>query len=251
MKRTLNYTGRARILADYFHIAFLEDAKSASGHGIQITWDLTQLKLPSESSLILECEGQGQFYRFELGPCGDGLGEKSLKLGGVRDFSALRAEFFVTLAQGEILKIIAASAPVSIMLGEDTESAASSILPIRVDPTLNVMWRLDFGSGMPILDVSQRFGTVHTEPWFVPAVLPSVVREIYLSLVLDLHDLDDASTSDWRVFFANLGFEIDIKAEYSDSKSNDYILQMHQLADDVADSFSMQIPNIAVVAKDA
>lgn len=238
MKRTVNFSGRKRILADDFHLIFRENKGSAAGHNVEIAWDLTQLELPSDSQLFLECAGRGQFYRFNLGEVGVGIGEASKPLGSVRDLSSIRAEVFVTAADGQVSRILASSAPVSVALGEDSTSTSKSILALRVEPRLEVMWRVNYSEGMPVLEVSQRFGSVHSEDWFFPTVLPAVVREIYINVSLGIFEMEDESIQDWVTYFEGLGFKIAAVVADPDSIDAGQLTTVFNAADDLARKFS-------------
>jgi hypothetical protein len=93
-----------------------------------------------------------------------------------------------------------------LIVGEDTTAAEKSILPLRVMPELGCLFRVNYLSGTPVLEISGRSGAPQFEPWFAAAVLPSVLKEIYVSICLGLNQMEDSVLSQWVTFFTNAGF---------------------------------------------
>lgn len=248
MKRTVNYSGRKIITTDDFHLKFQRQDESRNGLSVEVTWDLSKLNIPSNSVLILEVEGRGRFYRFELGEIDDGLGEALVQLGLVHDLSTIRAELFATSLEGNLPRIVAASAPVALLVGGDSDEASQSFLPLRVEPDLDTLWRLNFESGTPVLEVSGRYGAPHIEPWFAVAVLPSVVKEVFLTISLGLENLNGDDEEVWRQYFENSGVSLPIPE--SDELSNEHILNIFDRANQVSEWFTKSNSLLKLGAKD-
>jgi|GEM_PF-3038439 len=202
MKRTINETGRKRILQEDFTMN-LGRPGPHDPLKLEVEWNLNYLGLPQEAELWLHCVARGVNLRFFCGPLGAGIGETSFDLELTVSSPVLKVEMFVSEWQGGVKKILASAAPVTILLAQ--AGSKNSFLRVNAVSDLDVLSRVSFETGEPILEVPTKHVGSVSEKWFMASVLPQVVREVYLAMALNHQTLDEGPRENWTAFFKGLG----------------------------------------------
>jgi hypothetical protein len=131
--------------------------------------------------------------------------------------------------------------PVIFDLAENTNG---QLLKIQRLDDLDTLWRLDFNSGEPILQVCNKNGVypkLTSGPLFLSAVLPAAVKEIAFTLFSKLYEIQDEVYEAWIEYFETLGLSQVDRAMLQEEASDldeDLQLERIRIADFLADQFS-------------
>jgi hypothetical protein len=238
MKRTLNETGRLRILAADF-TAVATKRESNPGYDVRLTWDFSHLALSEHASLSAVFSGRSVYKRIELGHLGAAKGEYKFAFTDLEEHPTVRCELFVTEMRRGLPYIAASSTSFLLVMGA-IPGYENTLLPIKLVSTLQSLWRVDYSAGKPILEVS---GTTPSAPylhWFKSAVIPEVIREIFTNVMLDTHELDEDALTSWGEYFeqfTSFGKQ-DVSAFGSVDDVHDYIQEVWEEGNRVVAKFT-------------
>jgi hypothetical protein len=140
-----------------------------------------------------------------------------------------------------VIKATTTPMPVIFDLAENT---SGQLLKIQRLDELETLWRLDFNSGEPILQVCNRNGLypkLTNGPIFLSAVLPAAVKEIAFTLFSRLYEIQDEVYEAWMEYFVTLGLtDIDRALLKEEAPELDEEIQVERLriSNFLADQFS-------------
>ena len=211
MKRTINNTSRKRIEFVDFNV-MVSKQPGVIGHVAQLEWKLDYLGLPEQADVVAVISGRGLDRRFELGRVGTGTGSQAFAIGETEENPSVRVELFVSEWQGQLRRILASSASRAIVMG-DISGGSQSLLPVKLRSDLVRLWNLDYSTGTPILEVSNKVLGAANAPWFKLAVLPQVLKNIYLQLVIDSQTIDEDVEKHWIEYFKMLDLDVEAAQE--------------------------------------
>ena len=198
MLRTLNYTGRKRILRKDVSIQLRRTA--AGVHSFDADLRLSGYSLPAEAHVYLEAYRQTKWMRFDFGSANSARPPSDCILGQFDTAEHVLFRVKVTSADGSGLLLAEAHA-VPLLTGEQTSQEKVPLLPVRPDDLGHEVWRLDFSDDRPLLLVNRRIEDSRAftrNPFFVAVVLPDALRQVLMRILcIDKHyDTDDPD--DWR-----------------------------------------------------
>lgn len=238
MKRTVNNTGRARIEFDDFGI---EVSGSNLGQVLEISmqWDLEHLALQADSELIVYLTGRGLDHRVNMGRFENGKGNFTFRVAEAEENPSIKAEFYVARWDGGIKRILASASPRAVIMGL-VSGASTNLLPVKMVSDLTVLWQLDFSTGQPVLEVSNKLLGAVSSSWFKAAVLPVVVRDLFVRFCLTPEDFEENAAAIWKKFFENLNANLDVMETFSQSSgvNSDTLLDVQTAANQVSSTFT-------------
>lgn len=240
MRRTVNHTGKLRITLD---LVKLETSASSARKSITISWALASLGLSPDFELIAEIDSFAASTRVSLGNVGAGTGEAVLDLEYIRDSKMAKVTLLAVdpSSTARVIKATTTPMPVIFDLAENT---SGQLLKIQRLDELETLWRLDFNSGEPILQVCNRNGLypkLTNGPIFLSAVLPAAVKEIAFTLFSRLYEIQDEVYEAWMEYFVTLGLtDIDRALLKEEAPELDEEIQVERLriSNFLADQFS-------------
>ena len=240
MRRTVNHTGKLRITLD---LVSLVTSSSSARKSITIGWDLSSLSLTADLELIAEIDSFAANTRVALGSLGLGVGEAVLDLEYIRDSKMAKVTLIAVDSASPTRIIKATTSPMPVIF-DLAENSSGQLLKIQRLDELATLWRLDFNSGEPILQVCNRNGLypkLTNGPIFLSAVLPAAVKEIAFTLFSRLYEIQDEVYEAWMEYFATIGLtDTDRTLLQEDATELDEELQIERLriAEFLADQFS-------------
>lgn len=204
MRRTLNQTGRQRILLEH---ANAEPRIESSSRAIIFTWDLTHYNLDQDAEVVIEVSLTGQEKRFVVGKLRDIGTSFEAQVEFLRDAKSAKAKLYVSKPSTNGVRIILATTTTFSVLFEKEPDGGNSPLQILPSDDLTTIWKLRYKDGMPILLVSNRNGVyaqLKANPIFLPSILPQVIKEIAFHLLTAPSDFE-SSEEVWNQFFKAYG----------------------------------------------
>jgi hypothetical protein len=204
MKRTLNQTGRQRILLEHASAVPIIDGANRS---ILFTWDLSTYDLDLDAEIVIEVSLTGQEKRFVVGKLGDVPPQYEAKVEFLRDAKSAKATLYVSKADPEGIRIIQATTATHTILFEKEPDGGNSPLQIQLVDELATVWRLEYKDGKPVLQITNRNGVyaqLKANPLFFPTILPQVIKELAFHLFASPGDFQ-SNEEVWINFFKAYG----------------------------------------------
>ena len=204
--RTLNSTGRSRITQDMFKVNMAN-----MNRAIDISWDLTALKIPSSSKLFLEVINKKVERRFELSEdqADSGTAQVPLPPELLTGFVSVKVVAVGRDKSG--IPLIEADSIATTIATETGESSATSPLVVCPQMDLEVPWELDFTGGDVRVLVAADNGlyaqTLKSSSIFKSVIIGPIVYEI----VLKMMDSDEGLGSAfgiWKTMLAPYGLDL-------------------------------------------
>ena len=204
MIRRFNYTARQRIPRRSIRLVTMA---SPNHHLKEASWELDGLGFPEEAAVYLEATSSGTpaVLRIPWGTVGAGKPPDA----ALRSLQELRGDnvFFTfkvvdeTQDSGRILGVARHVRPRGA--GKDDDDAGStSLLPVNPVDLGDEVWRIEFTSGLPYLEVNKAIpgimDIVRSDPQFFSLVYPQVIRRVLLQILIieDVQDPDESG--DWK-----------------------------------------------------
>lgn len=204
MKRTVNPTGKSRIIQDNVSAHFDEEVDKGV---VEVTWDLTEFDFDLQSELIFETYSMGRTTRDQLPLAGNLKGTRALHLADLAQSHSVNLFIRVVSKRDGVRLILAESAAIPLFRGSE-EASQESLLKVQPIENLPKLWDIDYSLGEPVLQVNNRdqnYPTLVASGLFLGAILPSVVEEIAFVLITN----DEAFTAEvferWLVFLGQYG----------------------------------------------
>ena len=206
--RSLNSTGRSRITHQMFD-AVLDSQNSSPT--IDITWDLSDLKLPSESSLFVDVSNDRVEKRFSLSEPDLDIGQIVIELGPEFVRSVARLRLIAVIRDSSNIPVIRAES-VTVSFSSSGESSAKSLLVVQPVNDLKAPWELSFVGGDVILNVSNEGGLwsshLRLSPLFKVLVIGPIVYQVALELLTSRGELGRGMER-WQELLVSYGLEIE------------------------------------------
>lgn len=203
MIRRFNYTDRKKISRRSIRIKTNELPHPEIA---EVTWDLSEYGFPDSASVFVEATTSGApaILRFPFGtvaePSPPSKSKRSLEeLPGEACFFDLKV-VDSTAQHGLILGIARGVQPFS---GDASDgSNRQAMLPVNPVDLDQEVWRVDFGSDRPYLEVNRNIegimDIIRADGRFISLVFPAVVRRILIQiLIVEQYDEVDAK-GDWQ-----------------------------------------------------
>lgn len=221
MIKSFNFTLRVDI--ELSHIG-CELALDDRGKTLSVLWKLRSMHLPYNSQVIVEVFDvkSTRTQRFPVGMLGDGDGSCELDVSFFHNLDSIRIRFKVSeLDIHGRSKILASLDRIRPLLPPE-DSSGNSMLAIEKDESLQVPWQVRFDSGEPMLYVTE-IGNLYVQlrnfsaaPWFVPATMHQVVKEIFEWVCNNREASNSSATKQWEDFFyvhgCSIGFFDTVKS---------------------------------------
>jgi len=219
MRRTLNQTGRQRILMQDVTATPVVDGPNRS---VIFSWDLSAMALPADAEVIIEVSLTGQSMRFVASKVEDGISTFEAKVAFLRDAKSAKSKLYVSKNQSNGTRLILATTTNIPIVFEKEPDGGNSPLQIQLIDNLSTVWRLDYDSGKPVLQVSNSDGMyaqLKNNPIFFPTILPQVIKEIAFHLLSSPEDFGSEGDI-WNQFFKSYGLS-DEEREFLQSESDE------------------------------
>jgi hypothetical protein len=210
MKR-FNYTGRKKILRDDISIRLRGEFSEKPV--VDVSVELADYKLSSESTVFLEGQSKTRFSREVLGKVSSSVRKNAITLKEFDDADGLSFRIKVVDESGGLMEAIAEN-----IKPHDKENKPDqnhkSILPVASADlsSYGVLWRVNYIDQSATLQIEQGLGSkdqVVRSLLFRGFILPAAMRQILAKIVssewdTELSDPDDLSTR-WLLFAKQLG----------------------------------------------
>jgi hypothetical protein len=198
MLRTLNYTGRERILRKDVSIELRH------GDGAALSFDadlrLATYNLPSDARVFVEAYRQTNWMRFDFGRASSPHAQSDCLLGQFDSPDGILFRVRVTSADGSGL-LLGEADEVPLLSAQQTDEDKVCLLPVKPENLGHEIWRLDFSRDRPVLAVNRRvedWRAFARSPIFVALALPGALRQVFIRILhVDKHN-DTEDLDDWR-----------------------------------------------------
>jgi hypothetical protein len=218
MIRRFNYTRRKPIRRDQVAIQLVPQARGPAAFNASIHMDDSDLS--GDARLYLEAYYKSSYMRFPFGTIGAPRTPENRTLTDIDRGSSVLFRLKVVDESDTHGRILAELDDIVADQSGAGEVERYCILPVRFTELGQEIWRINFESSRPILEVN-RFegveGFVRSDPLFASLVFPAAVREILTHVIVVLeHDADDDGDdwpSIWIRFAASLHGEVPPDAE--------------------------------------
>lgn len=252
MRRTVNQTGRKRILLEY--VTFTPDSTGLL-KTISAAWDLSALGLSTEDELFIEVDSFANVQRIPLGLVGNGIGTHTITMDFIRDLRTAKLKLFTVSLSSGVRLISSTSTNVPVVF-DIADSESSELLKVQKIDELETLWKVDYRSAEPILQVCNRGGlypTITKSAVFFAAILPAAVQDIAYTIFSETVEIQEEVRGAWITYFKTLGLSDDDLAQLAPSSDDDEVLNLNRItkAADLAARFSVVNNLIERVASEA
>lgn len=206
MLRTLNYTGRDKVLQKQAVFSFNVD--SGETPEFQVTLDLEPAAYPPNAVVYVEAYYKETRQRFCYGTVSNLRPPQNRRLDQI-DLSGPTSFRVLVVDEASRHAMLLASGEKFRADGNDDDENKSSILPVRVYPMGQLTWRIYFEPGSaPELHLNKQIpnaiAKMRTDPTFQSLILPAALREVLTHYLWNDEENDtDVHFEKWMAF-ANL-----------------------------------------------
>jgi hypothetical protein len=218
MRRTVNQTGRKKILLDLLQFT---PKTEGSIRSIELSWNLSSLGLIETDELFVEVDSFATARRQSLGQVGDGVGSFKVELDYIQDLRVAKLKMFSVKTENDIRLITATSTEVPIIF-DVVSSDSTELLKVQKVDSLETLWEVDYSSGEPILQICNRNGiypNITSGPIFFASILPAAVKDIAYKALSEGSPIQDEALDVWRQYFLHLGLN-QVDLDYLTQSSN-------------------------------
>ena len=209
MRRTVNQTGRKKILLGLLNFAPKTEGPVRS---IELNWDLRSLSLDPSDELFIEVDSFASVRRTHLGQIASGIGTHKIELDFIQDLRVAKLKIFSVKSTGTIRLITATSTNVPVIF-DAVDADSSELLKVQKIDELETLWKVDYISGEPILQICNRNGlypAITGGPLFFSAILPAAVKDIAYKILSGDSIVQEEARESWKDYFMQLGLsEVD------------------------------------------
>lgn len=219
MRRTVNQTGRKKIFLELLEVLPKTEGAKRS---IYLKWDLRSLELDSDDELFIEVDSFASSNRLAFGKVADGTGSFTVDLDYIQDLRVAKLKMF-TVAGKEDVRIITSTTTSIPVVFDIVDADSTELLKVQKIDELDTLWKVDYYSGEPILQICNRNGlypSITQGPLFFAAILPAVVKEIAYKVFSGDPQIQEETLSRWKQYFLYLGLT---ESEFRELTESDYV----------------------------
>ena len=241
MKRTVNPTGKVRIEQDYVSASFLPASIFSE---IQVSWNLETFSFHDSADVVVEITTLGNTERRVQPLASFRRGSLTFKVPENSVRHSTTVQLFVSDVTS--LRLILGSSARMSLTPSTEKNSKSSLLPVQPLEDLEQAFALDFTSGSPVLQVSNKDGIFRdlvSNPLFLPTILPSVVQTIAYQCLAVSDPFDSNVLDSWDRQFISWGCDADSISRVRSSIVRDQadyeaLAQAQELAEFITECFA-------------
>ena len=202
MQKTINHTGRRKILRSELQIRMIEH--TASAPEFDVDFSLNREKLPDEATVYIEAYKGNTNQRFHFGTVGHTIKPDTRKLDQIDLTAPTLFRIRIVDETGQHGKLIASAD--QIRPESDDEAQKNSLLPVKSTPLEQLTWKLEIEpENKPVLCINSRIpdagGQLSSNPRFQSLILPAAFRQILMFYLWNEDtDEDDPIAGQWLRF---------------------------------------------------
>lgn len=232
MQKTINHTGRRKILRSELQIRLTEHDQAAPE--FDVDFSLNRDNLPDDATVYIEAYKSNTNQRFHFGTVDHIVKPENRKLDKLDLTAPTLFRIRIVDESGKHGRLIASAD--QIRPESDEEAQKSSLLPVKSTPLDQLTWKLEIEAGSkPVLCINNRIpdpvGQISNNPRFQSLILPAVLRQILMFYLWNADDdnEDDPVTGQWLRFAEHIHME---------KPHEDDPLMLMQWIDEVVSEFS-------------
>lgn len=198
MNRRFNYTGRKRIPRELVTIAVASDPPTHYRFDAQLALD--SLGLPPDALVCIEAYRQSVNQRFDFGTVVAPGPRNGTRLTEFPDVGGVLFRVKVVGTGDRHGHLLAEADRLAPRAPGDDEGTRRSLLPVAADDLQGEVWRLEAGSGDPVLFIERTLGdpvAISRDPAFASLVYPAVLQ-LLLGQIAAADDYDPDEPSGWH-----------------------------------------------------
>jgi len=232
MLRTLNYTGRGKILQKQALFSFNID--SGDPPEFQVALDIDASAYPANSVVYVEAYFKETRQRFCYGPVSDLRPPADRKLDKI-DLSGPTAFRVLVVDESQRNGMLLGCGDNFRADTGDDDANKSSILPVRHYPLGQLPWRIFFEPGAaPELHLNSQIpnaiAKMRSDPLFQSLILPAALREVLTHYLWNDEDSEgDVHCERWMAFASMFGEE---------RPNGEDPTELHRWVDEIVSAFS-------------
>jgi len=209
MQRTINHTGRRKIVANELQIQ-LQDYEQ-DNLIFDVDFKLDKNKLPEDALIYIEAYYKNTLQRFHYGTVGQIKVPDDRKLNQI-DLSGPTLFRVHIVDESENLGRLVASAERLRPEGEEDEDQRSSLLTVKSRPLGEETWRIEFATGgKPELCINNKIpdaiGQIKNNPLFQTLILPAALRQVLMFYIWNDNVEEGSIAEEWLHFAEHIASE--------------------------------------------
>jgi len=206
MQKTINYTGRRKILRSELQIKMVEN--DAATLEFDVDFSLKRDNLPDDATIYIEAYKNNTNQRFHFGTVGHIVKPENRQLDRIDISAPTLFRIRIVDESGQHGRLIASAD--QIRPESDDEAQKSSLLPVKSTPLDELTWKVEIEPGnKPVLCINSRIpdakGQLVSNPRFQSLILPAALRQILMFYLWNEDtDEDDPIAGQWLAFAEHL-----------------------------------------------
>ncbi len=231
MQKTINYTGRRKILHSELQIKLVEHGDAVSE--FDVDFSLKRENLPDDATIYIEAYKNNTSQRFNFGTVGQITKPENRILDQIDLSAPILFRIRIVDESGQHGRLIASADQIRSESDDDIQK--SSLLSVKSTPLDQLTWKVEIENGLkPVLCINSRIpdakGQLVSNPRFQSLILPAALRQIMMFYLWnDETDDDDPIAVQWLSFAEHILHE---RPHETDP------LMLMQWVDDVVSEFS-------------
>lgn len=201
MQRSINFTGRRKILRDEIQMKMLDTEDSIPS--FDVTFSLNKGNLPDDATIYIEAYKNNTNQRFHFGTVGHTIKPENCKLNRIDLSAPTLFRIMIVDETGQHGRLIASAD--QIRPESDDEIQKNSLLPVKSTQLDQLTWKVEIEPGnKPVLCINRRIpdalGQLAHNPQFQSLIFPAALRQILIFYLWNDNDEDDPFSADWMRF---------------------------------------------------